>query len=133
MLRVGVIGVNNIGRIHTAIYRDDPLADLVAVCDLLPERAKSVSAELGARAYTSVAEMLAVENLDCVSVATAGVENGSHDYEPTMEAIAAGLSVLCEKPLSNEIERAREMVRAAADRGVYLGVDLNHRLVPFAA
>jgi predicted dehydrogenase len=77
--------------------------------------------------------MLDRERLDCVSVATAGVENGSHHYEPTMQAIAAGVHVLCEKPLSNEIERAREMVRAAREKGVYLGVDLNHRFVPVAA
>ena len=34
MLRVGVVGVNNIGRIHAATYRDDSLSDLVARCNI---------------------------------------------------------------------------------------------------
>ncbi len=132
MLRVGVIGVNNIGRIHAGVYRDDPLADLVAVCDLLPDRAERAAQEFGAAPFTSVKEMLTRQRLDLVSVATAGVENGSHHYEPVMEAIAAGVAVLCEKPLSNDIAKAREMVRFAREQRVYLGVDLNHRFVPVA-
>lgn len=133
MLRVAVIGTGNIGRIHAGVYRDDQLAQLVAVCDVVQAKADAFAAEFGARAFYDVGEMLRGEQIDLVSVTTAGPENGGHHYEPVMQCLAAGKAVLCEKPLSNNIEQARAMVAAARERGVYLGVNLNHRFVPLAA
>jgi UDP-N-acetylglucosamine 3-dehydrogenase len=132
-LRVGVVGAGNIGRIHARMHAADPLAELVAVCDLVPEKADAFVAQFGGRAFYSLDEMLKHAALDVLSVTTAGVENGGHHYEPAMRALDAGVHVLCEKPLSNEIEKARELVAAARARGVYLGVNLNHRFVPLAA
>jgi predicted dehydrogenase len=77
--------------------------------------------------------MLESAELDVVSVATGGVENGSFHYEPVMQAIEAGKSVLCEKPLSNDLGQAREMVAAARSAGVRLAVNLNHRFNAVAA
>ena len=132
-LRVGVVGLRNIGNIHARVYAADPLAELVCVCDLLPERAEAAAERYRVRAYGSVEQMLAAEQLDVVSVATGGFENGSFHYQPVMEAIAAGKSVLCEKPLSNDIGQAREMVAAAREAGVRLAANLNHRFTPVAA
>src|SRR5262245_2476590 len=132
-LRVGVIGTGNIGRIHSRMYSSDPLAGLVAVCDTVREKADAFAEQFGARAYYSVDEMLKDAGLDLVSVTTAGPENGGHHFEPAMQALGAGVNVLCEKPLSNEIEKARELVRTARARNLYLGVNLNHRFVPPAA
>lgn len=132
-LRVGVVGLRNIGNTHARVYSADPLAELACVCDLLADRAEAAAARYGVRAYGSVEKMLADEQLDVVSVATGGFENGSFHYEPVMQAIAAGKSVLCEKPLSNDIGQAREMVAAARERGVRLAVNLNHRFTPVAA
>lgn len=132
MLKVAVVGVNTIGTTHCTMYKADPLAELVAVCDILPDRAEAAAQQFGAKPYTSLAELLATEQIDVVSVATAGEENGGHHYEPTMQALRAQKHVLCEKPLSNNIEHAREMVAEAKRQGVRLGVDLNHRFVPAA-
>ncbi len=76
--------------------------------------------------------MLANEELDVVDVTTGGYENGSWHFEPAMEALAAGKHVLCEKPLSNDIGEAREMVRYAAEKKLYLGCNLNHYFTPTA-
>jgi UDP-N-acetylglucosamine 3-dehydrogenase len=133
MLKVAVVGLGNIGNIHADVYTADPLADFVAVCDIIPERADKAAAKHGVKAYYSVQEMLAAEQLDAVSVASAGVENGGDHYVPVMECLEAGLHVLGEKPISNEIERAREMVAKAQEKGVYFGINLNHRFVPPAA
>jgi len=133
MLKVGVIGVRGIGETHASVYREDPLAELVCVCDLQRERADEVARRYGVKAYYGVPEMLQAERLDAVSVATGGFENGSAHYEPTMQCLEARVHVLVEKPISNDVEQAREMVRAARERERYLGVNLNHRFVPPAA
>jgi len=49
-----------------------------------------------------------------------------------MKCLDAGKHVLVENPISNNIEHAREMVRHAKEKGVLLGVDLNHRFAPAA-
>jgi predicted dehydrogenase len=133
MIRVGVIGARGIGEIHVRVYHGDALCELAAVCDLQEERAEAVAGRYGARAYPSVEEMLREERLDAVSVATGGFENGSAHYEPTLQCLEAGVHVLCEKPISNDIGEAREMVRVARERNLYLGVNLNHRFTPAAA
>jgi predicted dehydrogenase len=132
LLKVAIIGTGNIGKIHATYYSQNPDAQLVAVCDMLPEAADPVAAQYGVPAYHDVDEMLAAEEIDAVSVATAGPENGGHHYEPAMKALAAGKHVLVEKPISNNIEHAREMVRTAKERGLLLGVNLNHRFTPAA-
>jgi predicted dehydrogenase len=104
----------------------------VAVCDLVEERAQAMAKEYGVKAYTDLSTMLAEEQIDAVSVATAGVEKGSHHYQPAMIAMAAGKDVLVEKPLCNEIGKAREMVAFANEKGVRLACNLNHRFTPAA-
>jgi UDP-N-acetylglucosamine 3-dehydrogenase len=133
MLRVAVIGMGNIGNTHASVYVADALADLVAVCDIIPERADRAAEAYGVRAYHSVDDLLHNETLDAVSIATAGEENGGDHFEPTIQCLEAGLSVLCEKPISNDIRSARRMVAKADEKGVYFGINLNHRFVPPAA
>ncbi|MDP9381022.1 MAG: Gfo/Idh/MocA family oxidoreductase [Chloroflexota bacterium] len=132
MLRVAVVGLGPIGKQHTDWYTKNPDAELVALCDLAPHIVDPVAEWLGLPAYHDLDEMLANEELDAVSVATAGPENGGHHYEPTMKLLQAGKHVLVEKPISNNIEHAREMVRTAREKGVLLGVNLNHRFTPAA-
>jgi predicted dehydrogenase len=132
MLKVAVIGAGGIGKTHLRHYKAHPKADLKAVCDMDRARADEAAAMAGVKAYYSVEDLLAGEELDAVSVATAGVENGSHHYEPTMQVLAAGKHVLCEKPISNNIEHAREMVKSAREKNLSLGINLNHRFTPAA-
>lgn len=129
-LKVGVVGMRGIGANHAECHMKDPLAELVAVCDVVKERAEAEAEKHGVRAYETLEEMLRNEDLDIVDVTTGGYENGSWHYEPVMEAIDAGKHVLVEKPISNDINEAREMVAAAADSKVYLGCNLNHFFTP---
>lgn len=132
MLKAAVVGINQIGRIHCRCYKEHPEVELTAICDLNRELADSVAAQFGAKAYYDVDTMLEVEQIDIVSVATGGIENGSHHREPVMKAIAAGKDVLVEKPISNSLEEAREMVQFAKEKGVRFGCNLNHRFTPAA-
>lgn len=125
-LKVGMVGMHGIGHSHAPAYKEDPLAELVAICDQVKERADKGAEQYGCKAYYDLDEMLENEELDIVDVTTGGLENGSWHYEPAMVAMEAGKHVLVEKPLSSEIEEAREMVALATDMDVYLGCNLNH-------
>ncbi|MBE0698179.1 MAG: Gfo/Idh/MocA family oxidoreductase, partial [Anaerolineaceae bacterium] len=129
-LNIGLTGLRGIGNLHAQCHSQDPLANLVAVCDVVKERADAAAAKYGVRAYYSLKDMLANQDLDIVDVATGGYENGSWHFEPAMQALEAGKHVLVEKPISNNIQEARQMVAKAAEKDVYLGCNLNHYFTP---
>ncbi len=132
MLRVAVIGMGPIGNRHARIYREDSLAELVAVCDRIRERADTAAKALNVPAFYDAEEMLRTIRPDVCSVATGGIEYGSDHAEPTIQALKAGAHVLCEKPISNRIEEAEAMVAAARETGRCLGINFNHRFTPAA-
>jgi predicted dehydrogenase len=130
-LKVGVVGMKGIGNNHATCHSNDELADLVAVCDTLKDRADEAAERHGVKAYYSLKAMLENEpDLDIVDVTTGGTENGSWHFEPTMEALEAGKNVLVEKPISNYVSEARLMVAKAEEKQVYLGCNLNHYFTP---
>ncbi len=132
MQRVGVVGMGPIGNRHAGIYKEMSGAELVGVCDVVRERADAAAERLGVPAFYSAPELLDAVRPDMVSVATGGVEYGSDHYEPTMQALAAGVHVLCEKPICNEIPPAKEMVATARRKKLCFGINLNHRFTPAA-
>ncbi len=131
-LRVAVVGLGGIGTRHADIYAADERCEVVAVCDAFVEKADAASQRYGCSAFTSVDEMISSVEIDIASVCTAGVENGGDHYEPTMALLNAGIPVLGEKPISNEIPKAREMVALAKEKGLRYGINLNHRFTPAA-
>jgi len=132
-LRVAIVGMGNIGNTHARVYKENPKSEIVAVCDIIKERADRAAQQYGCPAFYSVGDMLASGvRIDAASVCSAGVENGGDHYAPTMELLRAGLPVLGEKPISNELDKAREMVALAKEKGLRYGINLNHRFTPAA-
>jgi predicted dehydrogenase len=121
-----------IGNRHARIYQEDPLAQLVGVCDILKDRADSAASRLSAPAFHDATKMFAALKPDLVSVTTGGQEYGSDHFEPTMLALEAGCHVLGEKPISNEIDKAEKMVAKAREKKRCYGINLNHRFTPAA-
>jgi predicted dehydrogenase len=132
MPNIAIVGTGNIGRTHAQSYRDIGSTPVVAVCDLDFEKARAFAEQFGAKPFRSVEEILAGEAIDIVSVTTSGIENGSHHFAPVMQALEAGKAVLCEKPISNNIQEARQMVAKAREKNVPFGINLNHRFTPAA-
>lgn len=127
IFKAAVVGMGGIGNTHATCIQNDPLAQLIAVCDVIPAKADAAAEKFGVPAYYSLKEMLiAHPEIEVVHVTTSGFENGSWHYDPTIEALDAGRHVLVEKPISNNIEEARFMVDYARKKGLYLGCDLNH-------
>lgn len=132
MLRTAVIGLGPIGQRHARLYLESRRAQLVGVCDIDPARCKSGGERFNVPCFSSAADMLKQLSPDVVSICTGGEEYGSDHFEPTMQAIDAGCHVLGEKPISNDIQQARQMVRAASAKGICYGINLNHRFTPAA-
>ena len=132
MLRVCVIGMGPIGCLHARIYQEDPLVELVGVCDRIEERAQTAGERFGVPYFTSAPAMLSALAPDACSVATGGFEYSSDHYEPTIQALEGGLPRLVRKPICNEIAKAEEMVRVAREKGRCFGIDFNHRFTPAA-
>lgn len=132
MIRACVIGLGAIGSRHAMLYQQDPLSELVGVCDWDKNRAEAASARFRVPAFSGLQDMLETLKPDVVSVATGGHEYGSEHYLPTIQAIQFGCHVLGEKPISNDIAEAEEMVAAAKAKGVCYGINLNHRFTPAA-
>lgn len=132
-LRVAVVGMGGIGNLHAQCYEKDSLAKLVAVCDIIKERADAAAARFNVPAFYSVKSLLKSGiKIDCASMCTAGKENGGDHYTPTMELLGAGIPVLGEKPISNEVAKAARMVALAKKKKLRYGINLNHRFTPAA-
>ena len=133
MLKVAIVGLGGIGNIHARCYKDNPKCKIVAVCDILKDRADKAAAAYNCPAFYSVKDLLASGiEIDAASMCTAGKENGGDHYTPTMELLAAGIPTLGEKPISNDIAQAQEMVALAKEKKLRYGIDLNHRFTPAA-
>jgi len=132
-LNVAIVGMGNIGNIHGGVYEKRDDCKIVAVCDIIKEKADKAAERYGCPAFYSVKDLLASGiKIDAASVTTAGKENGGDHFEPTMELLGGGIPVLGEKPISNEIDKAEQMVALAREKKIRYGINLNHRFTPAA-
>ena len=133
MLNIAIVGVGNIGNVHARCYQANENTKIVAVCDIIHEKADAAAKAYDATPFYSVKEMLASGmKIDAASMCTRGEENGSDHYQPTMELLEGGIPTLGEKPISNKIPEAREMVHLARKKKVPYAINLNHRFTPSA-
>ena len=131
-LKAAVVGVGNIGSIHADIYSKLESVDLTAVCDTDQEKADEAATKFNCKAFYSVDSLLAEKPMEIASMCTKGEENGGDHYLPTIQLLEAGVHVLGEKPISNNIEHARLMQKLAEEKNVRYGINLNHRFTPSA-
>lgn len=109
-LRIGMIGAGNIANMHIDSYKNVPNAEVVALCDIDEARLKKTAQKYGiTKTYTSVTDMLLNEQLDAADVC---VWNCNH-AKCAIEALNAGLHVLCEKPMAYSAKEAEQMLQAA--------------------
>jgi predicted dehydrogenase len=123
-VRVGLLGYGAIGHEHSkAIQRTDGL-ELRAVCD--PDPARIAAARELAPGVRAVGDLLADDEVDLVIV---GTPPNTH-AEWVLRCLAAGKSVVVEKPFCLTVEEADRQIQAATDRGLTLAVYQNRRWDP---
>lgn len=115
-----------IGHFHAKAITAMTGGTLHSVFDLRQEAAEKLASEYGGTAYSDMAEFLADEELEIVTV---GTPSGAH-LEPSLAALNAGKHVICEKPLEITLERIDQLTAAAAANGKTIAAVLNRRFHP---
>ncbi|MCO6042269.1 UDP-N-acetylglucosamine 3-dehydrogenase [Thermococcus alcaliphilus] len=127
MLRIGVVGVGNMGFHHARIYSElakEGKVELIGVADANFERAKEVAEKFKTRAFADYREL--IKEVDAVSIA---VPTFLHK-QVALEFIENGVHVLVEKPIAESIESAEEIIKAAKNKGIVLMVGHVERFNP---
>lgn len=115
-LRTAVVGVGRLGGEHARILSDLPGSDLVGVHDLDGERGRAVAREHGTRHFEELEALLAAADAVVVAVPTVA------HHPVARAALEAGCHVLVEKPFTETLEEADDLIRRAEARGRELGV-----------
>jgi len=115
-VRTAVIGVGYLGRFHAQKYAALPNASLVAVVDASDENRTRVAAEAGTRAVADYRELFG--EVEAVSIATPT----PFHHSIAKDCLEHGVHVLVEKPITQTLEEARDLVDTAARKGVVLQV-----------
>jgi predicted dehydrogenase len=115
-LRVGVVGVGYLGRLHAKIYAAMPDVELVGVADANPAVAKEVAAQHGCAAYADGNELLG--KVDAVSI----VVPTSLHLPVARPFLERGVHMLMEKPLAPTLDESRELVELAEKGGAIFQV-----------
>ncbi len=119
MLNVGMVGVGCISGIYlenfTNVFRD---VKLVAVCDLIRERAENAQKKYGIeKRYDTMEQLFADPDIDIVLNLTRPYQH----YEVSKAALLAGKHVYSEKPLGADLQEGEDLVRIAKEKGLWIG------------
>lgn len=125
-VRLALVGCGRIAKTHFDAIREVDGLEVVAVCDIVEERAREAGDEQGVPWFTSYSRMLDTAACDAVAVCT---PSGLHPQHGILAA-RAGKHVICEKPMAIALAAADELVHACDDAGVHLFVVKQNRLNP---
>ena len=128
-MRIGIVGLGFMGRVHLANWSRCQGVQVAAICEKNATVLKDMNKPVGniggsatavdltrLHTYSDPVEMLRREQLDAVSIALP-----THLHAATsIQALQAGVPVLCEKPMALTIEQCRSMIAAARQSGKYL-------------
>ena len=115
-IRTAVIGCGYLGRFHAQKYAQLPISQLVAVCDLDLTKAEAIAHETGSTAYTHYFDFL--NQVDAISI----VCTTSAHYTIAKHCLTAGKHVLLEKPMTNTLTQADELIQLAKSQDLILQI-----------
>ena len=126
-VRIGVVGCGGIANgKHMPNLALIPEVEMVAFCDIIPERAEKAAKKFGtpdAKTYTDYKELIKDETIDVVHVCT---PNRSHSFI-SIDAMEAGKHVMCEKPMAKTYAEAKAMYEASVRTGKLLSIGYQNR------
>ncbi|MFC1959814.1 inositol 2-dehydrogenase [Chloroflexota bacterium] len=123
-IRVGLVGTGRIGQIHACTLATMPGVELVTVTDLDQDAARTCAAAVGvAHVADNYQQLLADDTLQAVLICSS-----TDTHAPfIIQAAEAGKYIFCEKPISADLARIDEALKAVEDAGVKLMIAFNRR------
>ena len=112
MLKIGVLGAGHLGKIHLRLLQQSEKYELVGFYDPNQENAEKISKEFGYKHFTTIATL--IHAVDVIDIVTPTL---SH-YKCAKVAIKSGKHVFIEKPISNTVEEADEIIALANEYNV---------------
>lgn len=106
-IRCAVIGVGYLGRFHAQKYKSLENVELIGVCDLNVEICQAVADELSVKAYTDYRALFG--HVDAVSIAATTTTH----FAIARACLMAGIHVLIEKPMTETVSQANELIALA--------------------
>jgi len=125
-LKIALIGVGNMGRIHLRVLMDIPGVELVGVADPDIETARLAAQKYGVPVFSDYQKLIAEKKPQAVVIATPT----RFHKEITLAAIEQGAHVLVEKPIAATVADAEKMIAAAEEAKVVLAVGHIERFNP---
>lgn len=123
-IRIGVIGVGNMGQHHTRVLSLLKDIELVGVADVNVERGIDTASKYRIRFYEDYRDLLQYVDAVCIAVPT------RLHYDVGMTCLQSGVHVLIEKPIAASISEAESLVNAAAESHCILQVGHIERFNP---
>ncbi|MFK7771419.1 MAG: Gfo/Idh/MocA family protein [Saprospiraceae bacterium] len=124
MLKIGVLGVGHLGKIHVKCIQQTDCFELIGFFDPNDKNAAQVSESQGVKRFDQVEELLAL--VDVVDIVTPTITH----FELALQAIQHGKHVFIEKPLCNTVEEAETLLTACRKHGVKVQVGHVERFNP---
>ena len=112
MLKAGVLGAGHLGKIHLRLLNESERYDLVGFYDSNKDYGKEIAAQFGYRQFDTLEELL--ENVDMVDVVTPT----TFHYDSAKKVIEAGKHLFIEKPITNTVAEAEELLTLAKKHNV---------------
>ncbi len=125
-VRFAIVGCGRISTRHLEAIKENEHAELVAVCDIVPEKADQKAEEYGVLAFYDYDEMLKNIECDVISICT---PSGIHPQQ-VIKAAQHKFHVVCEKPLGIRLNEVDEAIKACDENNVKLFVVKQNRLNP---
>lgn len=122
-LGICIVGCGFMGQTHARGWAAVPEARIVAVVDLIPKRAQSLARQYQCDHYLDYTEAITDPDVNVVSVC---VPTNLHS-QVSSAAARLGLHVLCEKPIALTLDQADDMIQAAQENQVKLGLAFMRR------
>jgi Predicted dehydrogenases and related proteins len=127
-LRVGIVGCGGIAKQKhlPALKHQADLADMVAFCDIVSERAEQAAKDYGApgaKTYSDYKKLLEDPSIDIIHVLTPNVSHSPI----TVDALESGKHVMCEKPMAHSYADAKKMLDASKRTGKKLSIGYQNR------
>ena len=116
LLKVAVVGVGHLGKWHADKYAASPDCELVAIVDTNAEIAGEIAQKHGATAYQDYREILPL--VDAISL----VVPTSLHYKIARDFLEAGIHCFIEKPITETVAEAEELIRIATEKNLILQV-----------